>query len=543
MRSSSFRSPSSPVVIVVASASAITLFAFASSRRRLYQRQQRHISNSKDSKNTVSLSLVEKEEIIKEKNIELFHQETERNLKILSDPEFQILLHRPWGFPNCHFASLLAQIRPSPFWGNWGKLAKRRTEHIATPGGGAIEVEYVEPINLPYPPPSNIPIIIILHGITGNSREPYTEQAALHIAVEKRWRAVILNYGKVRVSNDENRPCIHGGHNLMDGGDLNFLISHIRKYHNGFLAAIGYSMGGAKLVQYLSRTREHSNLDAACIVSSPLDFTEKNVTVHRPHGLIHRFYHFLLAQALKVWIIQNYDELKKHPKVSSTKPFRKTTSGLLWWIQASRVTDVDEALTIHAKGYKDLNHYYNDATSADRLKEHITIPFLCITAKNDPFVPAEIIPSKEVAMANDNVFIVNTKLLGGHIGFWLPGRGCWATKGCLSFFDSVKKHVAIKPKSKYFFRQSSLHAAHNLQRTSSTGLNNYYKFLPDYSSSCLKDLIMTDIVVPEGMMSTVNTSPTKTYNMFPGNAAATRRRSYVHHSSSGSFGSIGMAVE
>uniref|UniRef100_A0A7S2I4B1 AB hydrolase-1 domain-containing protein n=1 Tax=Helicotheca tamesis TaxID=374047 RepID=A0A7S2I4B1_9STRA len=427
MHSPLYRSSSSTsVIIVVASAaSAITLCAFASSHL-LKQRQ----NNKKG-------ILSEKEDF---EDVELFNRETERNRKILSDTEFQTLLRRPWGFTNCHFASLLAQVRPSPFLGKWGRLVKRRTEYIATPGGGAIEVECVEPIDLPSPPPSNVPIVIILHGITGNSREPYTEQAALHIAVEKHWRAIILNYGKVRVRNNGKSPYILGGQNLMDGGDLNFLISHIRKRHDGFLAAIGYSMGGAKLVKYLSRTQEHSNLDAACCISSPLDFTENNVTVHKPNGLIHKMYHFMVTQALKIWIVQNYNELKKHPKVSISKPFRKTSSGLLWWLQATKVTDIDEALTIHAKGYRDLNQYYNDATSADRLQEHIAIPLLCVTAKNDPFVPVEIIPSKDVALANDNIFIANTKLLGGHIGFWLPGKGCWATKGCLSFLDSVVRY-------------------------------------------------------------------------------------------------------
>jgi len=410
----------------------------------------------------------------KEEDVEVHSQKTERNLKILSAATD--LLSGPWGFQNRHVASALAQIRPSPFWGTWGKLVNRRVEILITPAGFDIEVEFIEPIDLPSPPPSSIPIIIILHGINGNSTEPYVEQAALHIAVQRRWRAVVLNYGKLSLT--KNKSSSLGGTSLIDGGDLNFLVSHIRKEHNGFLAAIGYSMGGAKLVQYLVRTCEHCNLDAACTISSPLDFTTRNDTVHKPKTqLMYRYYHFMVTSGLKFWMLRNYKELKKHPRISKSRPFRRTASGLLWWLHANTVPDVDSAITIYAKGYSDLNQYYKDATRIDRLQDSIKIPFLCITAKNDPFVPVKIIPTPDIAMANENIFIVNTPRLGGHIGYWLPGLGCWATKGCLSFFGSVKKYAPTKTKNRLLRRETSLQAAHNLQRSSCTGLTNYFKLV------------------------------------------------------------------
>lgn len=124
-------------------------------------------------------------------------------------------------------------------------------------------------------------------------------------------------------------------------------------------------------------------------------------------------------------------------RLSETKPFRRSTSSLMWWLQANTVTEIDRTVTMPSKGYSDLHHYYNDATYIHQLSDSITTPFLCLTAKNDPFVPAHCIPGQDIAADNENIFIVNTAKVGGHIGFWLPGRGCWATKACLSFFDSV----------------------------------------------------------------------------------------------------------
>jgi predicted alpha/beta-fold hydrolase len=112
-------------------------------------------------------------------------------------------------------------------------------------------------------------------------------------------------------------------------------------------------------------------------------------------------------------------------------------SSIWWWLQTNTVTEIDRSITLPSKGYSDIHHYYNDATYIHQLRDSITMPFLCLTAKNDPFVPVDIIPTDDVAADNENIFIVNTPKVGGHIGFWLPGRGCWATRACLSFFDSV----------------------------------------------------------------------------------------------------------
>ncbi len=81
-------------------------------------------------------------------------------------------------------------------------------------------------------------MVIILHGIGGHSREAYVEQATLQF-VNKGWNVVILNYAVLCVSETSSV----GGNCLTETKDVSFLISHLRKYHSGFLAAIGFSMG------------------------------------------------------------------------------------------------------------------------------------------------------------------------------------------------------------------------------------------------------------------------------------------------------------
>jgi len=419
------------------------------------------------------------------KGIEIHCSATPRNKKILRDA-VELSSVEPWGYSNCHFASILAQLRPSPFIMQWGS-ASRKLEKILSSSGCHIEVEFFNPLLQIVS--CETPMVILLHGIGGHSREAYIEQAALQI-VNKGWKVAVLNYSKVSVVGDSSL----GGNCLTDCPDINFLVSHIRNRHSGFLAAIGYSMGGSKLVQFLLRVKEHCNLDAACTISSPLDFTKNNDTVHHPHGtFISSLYHWVVSSHLKLWILKHYSELKKHNRVGTGQPFRRTRSGLLFWFKANSVPDIDRAITMPMKGRKDLHTYYKHASTLGKLGEGMMIPFLCITALNDPFIPKSVIPPKDVADANENIFIANT-VRGGHIGYWLPQVGCWATGAAISFFDSVRinEPSAHAHKSKYRRQASSIDAAHSLQSTSHTGLTNYFDFV-DFASC-------SDLVEEEGKM-------------------------------------------
>lgn len=412
-----------------------------------------------------------------EGDIEIYFISTPRNKKILRDaPGLRI---RPWGFSNPHFASLLAQLRPSPFTMHWGANAVRRTEIIRSVSGCCIEVEYIKSA---VQGAKDKPMVILLHGIGGNSREVYIEQTALQF-VQKGWNIAILNYSNLYISED----CTVGGHCLTETKDISFLVSHLRKHHSGFIGIIGFSMGGTKLVQYLLRTKEYCNLDAACTISSPLDFTTKNETVHEPNGkFMTMLYHFILSSHLKLWILKHYDVLGKHHLVKSSGPFQSGRYGLLFWLTHNSVPDIDRAITMPLKGRKncDLDTYYEEASALQQLGEGVRVPFLCITAMNDPFIPERVRPTKEVVQSNENIFIVNTTL-GGHIGYWMPEVGCWGTNAAISFFNSVRLNATKIKKPLYDREASSIEAAYLLQRSSTTGLSNYFDFVDTDSCSDL----------------------------------------------------------
>ena len=143
-------------------------------------------------------------------------------------------------------------------------------------------------------------------------------------------------------------------------------------------------------------------------------------TVYQPNGnIVSTVYHFLISSVLKVWILKHYNVLRKHHLLKSSGPFRSGLYGPLFWLTHNSVPEIDRCITMPLKGMKDddLYTYYNEASALEKLKDgmSVSIPFLCVTAKNDPFIPPPVRPTKEVAQSNENIFVVNTKL-GGHIG-------------------------------------------------------------------------------------------------------------------------------
>lgn len=413
-------------------------------------------------------------------SMEIHFSSTPRNKRIIADAVG--LRIEPWGFSNPHIASLLAQLRPSPF-NFWNDIASRRFEKIKSPSGCYIEVEFVEPLTRFSP---DAPMVILLPGIGGHSREVYIEQATLQF-VNNGWNVVILNYSIVCHSDGSSV----GGNCLTETKDISFLVSHLRKHHSGFLAVIGFSMGGSKLAHYLLRTKEYCNLDAACTISSPLDYTTNNDTVHQPNGkIVTTIYHFIVSSHLKLWILKHYNVLRKHHLLKSAGPFRSGLYGPMFWLTHNSVPDIDRAITMPLNGRKhdDLNTYYNEASALQQLGDGMSIPFLCITAMNDPFIPPLVRPTKEIAHSNENIFVVNTRL-GGHIGYWMPEVGCWGTNAAISFFNSVMVNATqIQKRSSYVRQASSIDAATLLQRSSRTGLSNYFDFM--VTDSC-SDLLKT----------------------------------------------------
>jgi predicted alpha/beta-fold hydrolase len=82
--------------------------------------------------------------------------------------------------------------------------------------------------------------------------------------------------------------------------------------------------------------------------------------------------------------------------------------------KATTVREFDHALTRITFKYPTVDHYYSDASSIKKLQD-VTVPLLCLSAKDDPI--SIVVPDPDQVESNPNVILCVTKA-GGHLGFF-----------------------------------------------------------------------------------------------------------------------------
>ena len=101
--------------------------------------------------------------------------------------------------------------------------------------------------------------------------------------------------------------------------------------------------------------------------------------------------------------------------------------------------EFDDRITAPHFGYKDAEEYY-EAAGAKRVIRNVRVPFLLITAQDDPFVPYGSFLAAEVER-NPCVRLVAPEH-GGHCGFVSRFAGperYWAEERIVEFVEQLAK--------------------------------------------------------------------------------------------------------
>jgi len=243
----------------------------------------------------------------------------------------------------------------------------------------------------------SLPLVILIHGLASSSKAKYIMglQSAL---AGKGFASVALNLRGCSGEPNIRVTGYHGG----SSEDLNFLVATLRyRFPNRPIAAIGYSLGASILLNWLSESAGQSELFAAITVSAPLQLDKATARLQQGFSKIYEQYllTFMKWQQYKK-NIKLYKKFEQHEKLPS-----------LWNINT--IFDFDEFITAPIHGYKGAEHYYNVCSTRQKLKL-IQTPTLIIHAKDDPFIPPEIIPDE---MELSNSVMMELAENGGHVGF------------------------------------------------------------------------------------------------------------------------------
>jgi predicted alpha/beta-fold hydrolase len=180
------------------------------------------------------------------------------------------------------------------------------------------------------------------------------------------------------------------------------------------LYAAGVSLGANALLLWLGERGGEATqvIASAAAVSPPLDLMAAGNALDRGFNLVYTR-HFLRSLRRKA-----IGKLAHHPGVYTGRAVARTRT----------LREFDDLYTAPLHGYRDTDDYWTRASSKPVLSR-IAVSTLVLNARNDPFLPAEALPTlAEVSSA----VALEQPAEGGHVGFvsgafpgtlaWLPSR-------------------------------------------------------------------------------------------------------------------------
>ena len=293
-----------------------------------------------------------------------------------------------WWVPGAHLQTL------------WGKLVRRaprvdtRVERWTTPDGDEIELRRLDASNQSI----GSPRLLLLHGLEGSIASVYL-RGTLAQARARGWAADALIFRTCNGEMNRARRMYHSGETT----DLDFVVRRLVAAHPAQpLLVAGFSLGGNVLLKWLGEQGDAapSQLVAAAAVSVPFDLERGSRHIERGFARVYgrHFLHTLRAKARA--------KLRAFPGLFDPAALDR----------ARTLFDFDDSVTAPVHGFRNASDYYSRSSSL-RFLSLIRRPTLLLSARNDPFLPSEVLDSvAEVALGNPDLHLEFHEL-GGHVGF------------------------------------------------------------------------------------------------------------------------------
>ena len=309
---------------------------------------------------------------------------------------------------------------------------KLRRERWGSPDGDFIDLDWLVPAAATDMPPASyrapaehpnpgrtVPLLVLFHGLEGNSDSHYA-RTLMHAATARGWLGVMPHFRSCSGAINLAPRFYHSG----DSTEIDWILRRLRATHAGPILVAGVSLGGNALLRWLGeRGADAAIVDAAVAISAPLDLNASGTALSSGLNLIYtrNFLKTLKAKCLL--------KLVQYPNLFDRNA-----------MQASRdLHAFDDVVTAPLHGYRDADDYWHRA-AAKHVLTGIRVPTLLLNARNDPFLPAWALPSREQV---SSMVELDQPAQGGHVGFMtgpFPGRIDWLAQRVLSFLETSAHH-------------------------------------------------------------------------------------------------------
>jgi predicted alpha/beta-fold hydrolase len=305
-----------------------------------------------------------------------------------------------WWLPGPHAQTLWAALARRP------PVPALRPERLSLPDGDFLD--------LFWGPEKPGPVVLLLHGLSGSAQSGYMQAMVSNLA-RAGMQAVAMQYRGAGDEPNRKRRFYHAG----EWEDPDFVIQTLRARHPGrAFGAVGFSLGGSILLNWLGNRGSRARPDVAVAVSVPFDLKRCAAAVDTGFA---RIYQSNMLGGLKAMYRRKFGD-DAHPPVSLSDLSRMRS-----------LRQFDDAITAPLHGFADADDYYHRCSCRPRLTA-IATPALIINAIDDPFIPPDSLPSRNGLARSVELDVTPT---GGHVAFVggrIPGIGrYWAEQRALQF--------------------------------------------------------------------------------------------------------------
>lgn len=301
----------------------------------------------------------------------------------------------------------------------YGKFVRRplaaatRRERWDTPDHDFLDVVRLDPAG-PWAGRADAPRLLLLHGLEGGMQSHYVHGLFTECA-RRGWGMDLMLHRTCGPELNRARRFYHSGETT----DAALFVARVAAEHpRAPLALCGVSLGGNQLVKYLGeRTLAEGGagdgppvpdtVRGAVAVSVPYDLARGSRRISQGFSRLYER-HFLRSLSAKA-----ARKLAHYPDLYD--PARLAAVRTLWGL--------DDLITGPVHGFRDAADYY-ERSSARRFLAGVRVPTLLLSARDDPFLPGEVLDEVRAAAARNPCLTVEFHARGGHVGF-VGGRVPW----------------------------------------------------------------------------------------------------------------------
>ncbi|KAF9011214.1 Alpha/Beta hydrolase protein [Cyathus striatus] len=289
----------------------------------------------------------------------------------------------------------------------------------------------------------DVPIVVVAHGLTGGSHEPYLRAAVKPIVTSTRngglgYRAVIVTFRGCAGVPLTSPKLYTSGHT----DDFRLCLAYLQhSFPHAQLLGLGFSLGANILTKYLEEEGSMSRLSSAITLSCPWDMESNgHGQVHLSTFLGRNLYARGMGRNLQA-LVRKYEKVfRKYPDNPIYKELDATLA-----LRMPMLHEFDDTFSRKVGGEPPLfpmssvDEYYRWC-STDKQVGKIRVPYLAINSEDDPVVT-------KVPMdggGNGLVVMVLTKG-GGHLGwFKAQPKSCaerWTTQPILEWLKMMGDEI------------------------------------------------------------------------------------------------------